>query len=140
MTKHVKLNSLSWEEGGNNMFDLWMFRASLIYSKSIYQDNHYLFQPYKRFLCWFFFFKLKGVTNSYTCLPVCLCQSHYHSPACPHAVPKGCVLQTPISAEEEEVPSVNTECFEMVQADNTKWLNNLPRKAPQLLVQKIHLC
>lgn len=27
-------------------------------------------------------------------------------------------------AEEEEVPSVNTECFELVQIENTKWLNN----------------
>lgn len=37
--------------------------------------------------------------------------------------------------EEEEVPSVNTKCFELVQIDYTKWLNNVPRNAPQLLVQ-----
>lgn len=27
-------------------------------------------------------------------------------------------------AEEEEVPSVNTKCFELVRIDNTKWPNN----------------
>lgn len=77
----------------------------------------------------FFFFNSRVRPYMHACLPACLCWSHYHSPACPHKVPKGCSLQTPISAEEEEVPSINTHHFELVQTDNTKCLNN-PRVFP----------